>query len=597
MTMRFLPLVFTITTASLVSAADAWKVPDLASSDELRLSGLWGKVQARSANRMAQPPLDKPSFILADLSQKMKRRYIDYSGDVSGRWIGAATFLAPLYPEPFAAFPAIMAEIPSYQRPDGHFGVDQDLSHVSHDRDMAILWGNGRLLIGLIEVYDRNGDPKVLETARRIGDYLIATDAVFNKPESLIRRPGGYSANCETYTLSVIEGLVALARVTKDKRHLDQARRTAELAMTVKDFDSIHSHGRLCADRGIADLYALTGDPRWLAAVERDWQIFIEKHRLPTGGVKEVLEPGCDRDEGCAESDWLRLNLSLARLTGNGRYLDEAQRCLNNHFIVNQYPNGGGSHRTFHQIHGQPVAFQARSEEAWWCCSEHWARATVDIARCAASSTKQALHINLIIDGDGTIAGPGGKWKITLRETDDGLQATLTSPVSTKATVRIHRPAWAREGARIEKPAALSLSETPDAWLIDGAWNDTQAIAVHLPTTLRSEAAPGNAGVLLHGNDLLAAHQTPNNAWLTDALPKVRPVVLWAAALPMKEGRIVVPASLDADADPTRPRQWKLLELAPLRSVAGQPHRVAWFSFQLRAATAEHITDLIGKIR
>ena len=145
---RLLPLVLSIVALPYTMNADSWKAPELASSDELRLGGMWDAAQARSAERMAAAPLDTTDFILADLSQKIQRRYIDYSGDISGRWIGAATFLASIYPQPFAAFPAIMQAIPSYQQPDGHFGVDQTLPQISHDRDMAILWGNGRLLIG-----------------------------------------------------------------------------------------------------------------------------------------------------------------------------------------------------------------------------------------------------------------------------------------------------------------------------------------------------------------------------------------------------------------------------------------------------------------
>jgi DUF1680 family protein len=380
--------------------------------------------------------------------------------------------------------------------------------------------------------------------------------------------------------------------VTNDARYLEQGKRIAELAMTVKDFDGLHTHGRLCAERGIADLYALTGQARWLDAVERDWQIFMERHRLPTGGVKEVLEPYYATDEGCAECDWLRLNLLLARLTGRGRYLDEAERCLKGHFIVNQFTNGGAGHRTLHLIDGHPVAFKSQSDEAWWCCSKHWARATVDIARNAVTSGPQGPCINLAIDCEGRIVGPGGNWNAKLHEIEDGLRITLESPVSTQATVRIHRPAWARDGARIEKPAAIALRETGDAWLLDGVWSGPQEIVVHLPTTIRAEPAPGNAGALLRGHDLLVAHRSPTNAWLIDAMPGIRPVVLWSAMLPAKDGRVLVPASLKPDADPNRPEQWKPLELSPLRAVIGKPHDSAWFSFQLQSATPEQIAAL-----
>ena len=100
-----------------------------------------------------------------------------------------------------------------------------------------------------------------------------------------------------------------------------------------------------------------------------------------------------------------------------------------------------------------------------------------------------------MVDCAGSVAGPGGKWTIAQREIDDGLRITLQSPTEAKATVRIHRPAWARRGASVEKPEALSLRETKEAWFVDGVWKGTREIVVHLPTALRSEEAPGNAAV------------------------------------------------------------------------------------------------------
>ena len=155
-TTRYLTLALTIVVPCSASAAEVWKSPSLASSNDLRLTGMWGAAQARSAARMAMPPLDKPDFILADLSFTLERRYTNYSGDISGRWIGAAAFLAPLYPKPFAAFPAILAEIPSYQKSDGHFGVDQDLPHI----DVAYDARTRELLrfVGLANIRGSNGD-------------------------------------------------------------------------------------------------------------------------------------------------------------------------------------------------------------------------------------------------------------------------------------------------------------------------------------------------------------------------------------------------------------------------------------------------------
>ena len=75
------------------------------------------------------------------------RKFTEYSGDISGRWIGAAAFLAPQFPRDFADFPAVMAGFPLYQKADGHFGADQELPRIECKGDMPILWGNGRLRV------------------------------------------------------------------------------------------------------------------------------------------------------------------------------------------------------------------------------------------------------------------------------------------------------------------------------------------------------------------------------------------------------------------------------------------------------------------
>jgi DUF1680 family protein len=602
-TVSSLPLSALVATVAGLACFNAysWDPPSLPPPDAARLAGPWAAAQALNAERLGAAPLDQTEFILDDVALKQHRKFAEYSGDISGRWIGAAAFLAPQFPKAFAGFPAVMAGFPRYQKSDGHFGADQRLPAIERGRDMPILWGNGRLLIGLVEVYDRTSDPSALTLAKRLGDYFVATDPVYDKADNIRNVGGGYADGFVTCYFSCIEGLVGLGRVTKDPRYLDEAKRIAGLAATVTNFDGIHSHGRLCAVRGFADLYALTGEPRWCEAAERDWHIFADRHLLPTGGVKEMLEPKCDRDEGCAEADWLRLNLSLWRLTGEGRYLDAAERSLKNHFIYQQFPNGGAGHRLLHQVDGQPVAFKGLSEEAWWCCGEHWARAMVDVARSAVTSSPRGLFINLAIDCDTTLAGPGGAWKAALRETTDGFSIRLEPAKAVKAEVRIHRFEVRSPGTQdgsVEVPAGLNVRTERDTWVIRGTWRGSQELRVHLPIALRVETAADGSGILLRGHDILAAHGGPANAWLTDHLPSVRPVVLWSSALPATDGRIVVPASLAPDADPDRPEQWHPLELAPLRvQGAARQSQVAWFSFQPRPAKPERIAALLANRR
>lgn len=573
-----------------------WHPPALPKPQAVWLSGPWALAQALNAQRLAAPPLDQTKFILDDVALREHRKFSEYSGDLSGRWIDVAAFLGPEYPAAFAQFPEVLADLEAYQKPDGHFGANQDFAHLQRDRDMPILWGNGRMLVGLVEVYQQTGQQRALEMALRLGNYFIATDPVFDNRENMKRIGGSYADGFETCYFSCIEGLADLAGVTRNDRFTREAERIAELALSVTNFDGLHTHGRLCAVRGFAELYAVTGEPRWLAATERDWSVLAKQYLLPTGGFKEILSTTCVRDEGCAEADWLRLNLSLWRLTGKSRFLDAAERALDNHFLYQQFANGGAGHRIFYQIQQQPVAFQGISEEAWWCCGEHWGRAMADVQRYMVAGDARHLFVNLLVDGDAVVPGPGGNWKAVLRNSDKELNLALRPPRKISATVQIHRPFWAVDGY-LEAPQGFTVEAHSGSWRVSGTWRGTEELSVHLPRLLRADRTGGDSGVLLSGYDVLAAPDIPANRWLSSRPPSRRPTLLWTPGAGPVDGEWFLPATLDSNPDPGRPEHWHLLQLETLRAQAGEPgHQFAWFSFQPKEVSSEQLSGLIAKL-
>ena len=103
-----------------------------------------------------------------------------------------------------------------------------------------------------------------------------------------------------------------------------------------------HSHGNLCAWRGILDLYEITGNRTYLERAKAKWDAAMKGGFVwPLGGVGEHWYVFFHGDEGCSESDWLRFSLDLWRFTGQTRYLDVAERLLENQYATNQCPNGG----------------------------------------------------------------------------------------------------------------------------------------------------------------------------------------------------------------------------------------------------------------
>jgi len=95
-------------------------------------------------------PAYTEEFLLEDVRPIAGRRFTEYSGDVSGRYIGALATAARVYRTPFPNLDALVAKVIALQKPDGYFGSAFHYEKPT-DLDMALLWGNGRLLVGLIE--------------------------------------------------------------------------------------------------------------------------------------------------------------------------------------------------------------------------------------------------------------------------------------------------------------------------------------------------------------------------------------------------------------------------------------------------------------
>jgi DUF1680 family protein len=173
------------------------------------------------------PPQYTEPFLLADVVPHDTRRFTNFSGDLSGRYLGALAISRPRRDEAGAPLEGFISAILEHQKSDGHFGDPMGRLAIEDD-DMARLWGNGRLLIGLLEYYRETPRPEVLQAARALGDFLIAVaprfnDAAVERAYSQRKFAVGYV--CWTQN---IEGLVALSRESKDRRYLELAARMAE---------------------------------------------------------------------------------------------------------------------------------------------------------------------------------------------------------------------------------------------------------------------------------------------------------------------------------------------------------------------------------
>ncbi|MDX9976216.1 MAG: glycoside hydrolase family 127 protein [FCB group bacterium] len=486
---------------------------------------------------VGQVPALTPDFILADVALRPEypRRFDEFSGDVSGRFIGALALL----PLEGVRLDDIAHAAIKYQKPDGRFG-DAALDFTAPDKigfdHMALLWGNGRFLAGLLEYNIAKPDPAVVESARKLGDFLRAAyNGCAN--EQVAQRVKDLGANGMICFTQLIEGLVMLADATGDKAYLD----TAESIIPWFDQDrgKQHSHGYFSTLRGILMLHEATGKPEHLALVENLYKSFVESGDLqPYGGVNEYFGGKGDRDEGCSEADFLRLSLQLWRVTGRADYLDRAEHIYFNQFSANQFPSGDFGHHAYTGFGITPVPGEGR---AWWCCTWHGLRAYRDVLDSIVTEKDGAVRVNLFQDVNWSngeralsvrwIDGPAGTTKLILQADKvpaDGLR------------VAIRKPAWAAAPT-----SAVATHEENGYLVLDKPLADGERVELDLPLlsriverggairTLDQLTAEPVAGLLFYGPWILGVSGFENTGF-------------WGE--PWSNNRVYVPATLADDA-------------------------------------------------
>jgi hypothetical protein len=425
--------------------------PAIRFADRIETTGETRARLERAYQRLGSPPLDDPEFVLADVQFHLQRRFTEYSGDISGRMLGALNATGAILGGSPKMIETLMAGFRKCQKADGHFGAEQDLPRgVSQERDMPICWGNGRLLLALCERYRRAPTPELLAMARRLGEYVISTRPYYGKRENFERVGGNYASGFTTCYPSMIDGLAALGQITGEQRFYDEARFIARLSLIDNEFKAHHSHGRLTAYRGMLDLDRFTGTQEFLDPVRAGCKTITDTLLMPTGGITERFDRTDPRDEGCTEADWIRVNLLLWQATGDTRCLDAAECALRNHLLAMQSPNGGFGHHVFRTLHGGDKPYLAGGVnhvgyEAYWCCSMHGTQILADVARWGvlASGSDQIL-VTWLADVQSTFKLNGREVRVRVKQEEPSLWTVwLRSDTPTDVTLRVRVPGWA----------------------------------------------------------------------------------------------------------------------------------------------------------
>lgn len=336
-------------------------------------------------------------FLLAcvTLDPQFSRRFTEFSGDQCGRYLSA--FSRIQIPGNPVDLGNLARKIALAQRSDGRFGNDTlnfsnplKLSGLH----MALLWGNGRLLTGLMDYYAVSKDPIILQSAKKLGDFMLKVTLSCTKKEVVdsFKTKGAMGYICFT---QIIDGLVKLYEQTSDRKYLENA---VTIYPLLPPLGNQHSHGFLNTLLGVMRLYQVTKDTTHLHYVERIYQKVLKAPDfLISGGVPEFFDSKGpkkgSRDEGCSEADFVMVSLELWKATGKMEYLERAEYCLYNELMYNQFDSGDfGSHPISQNFGFELATSQGR---CWWCCDYHGLQAMLEASNIIVTPKLGRKLINL----------------------------------------------------------------------------------------------------------------------------------------------------------------------------------------------------------
>jgi len=317
------------------------------------------------------------------------------------------------------------------------------------------LYDAGHLYEAAVAHYQATGKKTLLNIALKNADLLVRTFG-YGKEE---KYPGH----------QIVEiGLVKLYRVTGNKQYLDLAKFFLDIRgpkgesynqadKKVVDQHEAEGHAVRAAYMytGMADVAALTGDERYLHAIDDIWEDVVNKKLYITGGIGATGDGEAFGDayqlpnmsayaETCAAIANVFWNSRMFLLHGDAKYIDVLERTLYNGLLSGVSLNGN---RFFYP---NPLASMGQHQRAAWfscaCCISNMARFLPSVPGYVYAHDKNDLYVNLFMSNSSEVILDAGKIGIVQNTNypwDGKVEITLLPEKTTDFTLRVRIPGWA----------------------------------------------------------------------------------------------------------------------------------------------------------
>lgn len=382
---------------------------------------------------------------------------------------------------------------------------DPDLSHE--------LYNCGHLYEAAVAHYLATGKKSLLNIAIKNADLLVKDFG----PGKAEYWPGH----------QVVEmGLAKLYRTTGKKEYLDLAKFFLDIRGNgkIKGSEYSQSHKPVTEQHeavghavraaymytGMADVAALTGNKKYVEAINDIWNDVISSKLYLTGGIGATgageafgapyhLPNMSAYAETCASIANVYWNSRMFLMHGDVKYIDVLEKVLYNGLL------SGISQDGLRFFYPNPLASMGQHQRSAWfscaCCISNVTRFMPSIPGYVYAKNNNDLYVNLYMSNKADISLPAGNVSITqqTRYPWDGNVTIVVNPQKRSSfTLRVRIPGWARQEAipgdlyqfddRSAKPIRISINDKNVEYttekgyaILTRSWSKGDKVVIELP--------------------------------------------------------------------------------------------------------------------
>ncbi|MBM6576557.1 glycoside hydrolase family 127 protein [Microvirga sp. SRT01] len=364
-----------------------------------------------------------------------------------------------------------------------------------------------KLFAGLLDVHAGWGNAQAMTLLVGLAGYFERVFAALDDAQTqevLGCEYGGLNESyAELYARTGDRRWLAMARKLYDRRVLDP------LAAREDKLANFHANTQVPKLIGLARLYELTGAEKDRTAATFFWERVTGHHSYVIGGnadreyftapdtiAQHITEQTC---EHCNTYNMLKLTRHLYGWQPDGALFDYYERAHLNHVMSAQDPSTGGFTYMTPLMTGAPREYSTVKDDAFWCCvgsgMESHAKHGESIFW---EDDAGGLIVNLYIPADADWARRKAKLTLDTRYPfEPESRLTFTRVKAGRFPVALRVPGWAagKAAVTVNGSAVTPVFQRGYA-IIDRRWIAGDTVAITLPLELRIEEASGDADTI-----------------------------------------------------------------------------------------------------